>query len=261
MNGIRNFALATAALLSMVSAPAVCLAADYRGDVQVSYARLLGPGDFPDLNAAWIQGRYFFKPVTTDGLPLAEAAFLGRASSVSLAAARSESSFGVGVFRLNSQSASVGYYIPGTMFFAGVSASRNEHITALNSTIVLTDYDTNWSGVLGITPVDGLLISTVLRERGYDPNITARYVGKLPNAHYYAGSVSIVDPDQGDTSFGVDFDYYFDESFSAGVAYQDGSESLTGKVRKFFTPRFSLGGSYTSGDFVDSFNVDVAWRF
>lgn len=260
MNTIRNFALAAAGMLSMAATPAVCLAADYRAEVQGSYARLIGPGDFPDLDASWIQGRYFFSPVRTDGLPLAEAAFLGRASSVSVAAGRSESSFGVGVFRLNSQAASVGYYIPGTVFFAGVSASRYEHITALNSTTVLTDYDTRWSGVLGITPVDGLLVTTVLRERGYDPNITARYVGKLPNSHYYVGTVSVVDPDRGDTAFGAEFDYYFDDTFSAGLAYQDGSESVTARLRKFITPRFAIGGSYTD-DEANSFSVDIAWRF
>lgn len=261
MNSPRIITLAVAALLAVGAAPAVSLAADYRAELQGSYFQLIGPGDFPDLNAAFIQGRYFFKTVKTDGLPLAEAAFLGRASSVSVAASRSESSIGQSVFRLNSQFASVGYYIPGTMFFGGVSASRNEHITALNSTLVLTDYDTTWSGVLGITPVDGLLVTTEFQEHGYDPNITARYVGKLPNSHYYAGTVSVVDADRGDTAFGVEFDYYFDDTFSAGLAYQDGSESLTARMRKFITPRFSIGGSYTDDDVADSFNVDIAWRF
>ncbi len=260
MSSNRNIALAAAALLSMAAAPAA-VADDYRAELQGTYVQLLAPGDFPDLDAFYVQGRWYFAPVKTDGVPLAEAAFLGRASSVSLAAARFEGSFGVDVFHLNSQAASVGYYIPGTMFFAGVAASRSQHVTAVSSTIVQKDYDNHWSGTVGIAPLDGLLITTGFHEDGYDPNITARYVGKLPNAHYYAGSISVVDPDQGDTSFGIDFDYYFDDTFSAGVAYQDGSESLTGKVRKFFTPRFSLGGSYTSAEFSDSFEVDIAWRF
>jgi hypothetical protein len=180
---------------------------------------------------------------------------------VSAVAARFESTFGSRTLKLNAQAASVGYYIPNTMFFAGVSASRGENVTALNSTIVEKEYVTTWSGVVGIAPLDGLLITTELQEHGYDPNVTARYVGKLPNAHYYAGSVSLVDPDQGDTSFGVAFDYFFDHSLSAGLAYEEGSESMTGRVRKFFSPRFSLGGSYTTSDFSDSYNVDVAWRF
>lgn len=259
MSKLRNIAPALAVLVS-IAAPAVSRADDYRAEVQGTYARLIGPGDFPDLNAYWVQGRYFFAPVKTDGLPLAEAGFLGRASSVSALAARLESSFGGDVYHLNAQAANVSYYIPGTMFFAGVSASRNQYVSAVSSTIVQKDYDTNWSGVLGIAPLDGLLVTTTLRERGYDPNITARYVGKLPNSHHYAGAVSVVDPDRGDTTFGVEFDYYFDNTFSAGLAYQEGSESLTARMRKFITPRFSIGGSYTDDD-ADSFDVSVAWRF
>jgi Putative general bacterial porin len=257
----RNPALVWTALLSMAVGSAACLADDFRSEMRGAYSRLIGPQDFPDLDAAWLQGLWFFAPVKSDGVPLAEAAFLARASSVSAAAARSESSFGVSVFRLNSQAANVSYYIPRTRVFAGVTASRNQHVTAVSSTIVQKAYDTRWSGTLGIAPLDGLLVTTDIPEHGYDPNISARYVGKLPNSHYYAGSVRLVDPDRGDTSFGVEFDYYFDHTFSAGVAYQDASESLTGKMRKFFTPRFSLGGSYTSDEFVDSFTVDVAWRF
>jgi hypothetical protein len=36
---------------------------------------------------------------------------------------------------------------------------------------------------------------------------------------------------------------------------------VTGRLRKFITPEFSVGGSYTNDDFADSFNIDVAWRF
>jgi hypothetical protein len=261
MSKLRKNAPHLLALLSLAVAPANCLADDYRAEVQGTYSRLLGPGDFPDLDAVWVQGRWFFAPVKTDGVPLAEAGFLGRASSVSAAAARFESSFGNQEFHLNAQAASLGYYIPGTMFYAGVSASRGQNVTAVSSTVVQKEYDTRWSGVLGIAPLDGLLVTTEFQEHGYDPNITARYVGKLPNSHFYAGAVSVVDPDQGDTSFGLDFDYYFDETFSAGLGYEDASESVTGSVRKFFSTRFSLGGSYTARDFGDSFDIDVAWRF
>jgi hypothetical protein len=259
---LQKCALPLAALSSLAAAPAACLADDYRAEVRGVYSQLEGPADFPDLDAFSVQGRWYFEPVKTDGLPLAEAAFLGRASSVSVGAARSDTSFATQrVFHLNSQGASIGYYIPDTMFFAGVSASRGERITGISSTVVQKDYDTAWSGVVGVAPLDGLLVTTEFHEHGYDPNLTARYVGKLPNAHYYAGTVRLVDPDGADATFGVDFDYYFDDTFSAGLGYADGAESVTGRVRKFFSPRFSLGGSYTTNDFSDSFSVDVAWRF
>ena len=59
------------------------------------------------------------------------------------------------------------------------------------------EYDTSWFGEFGIAPLDGLLLTTSFQEGSYDANLTARYVGKLPNSHYYAGSVTIEDRDGG----------------------------------------------------------------
>ena len=67
------------------------------------------------------------------------------------------------------------------MFYAEVGANHREYITGVSSTFVLTENDTSWFGAIGIAPLDGLLITTSLREREYDPNLTARYVGhELP---------------------------------------------------------------------------------
>ena len=51
----------------------------------------LVPDGSPDVDSLGVTGTYYLEPVTTDGLPLGEAAFLGRSSFVSAAAARSES--------------------------------------------------------------------------------------------------------------------------------------------------------------------------
>src|SRR5512133_1404095 len=104
MNRTINQVLAAAALLSMAGH---CVADDYRAELQGTYSRLQGPADFPDLDAIWLQGRWFFAPVKTDGVPLAEAAFLGRASYVGALAARLEGSFGNSVFETHSQVANV----------------------------------------------------------------------------------------------------------------------------------------------------------
>ena len=68
---------------------------------------------------------------------------------------------------------------------------------------------------------------TTFPQYGYDPNITARYVGKLPNNHFYAGSVTTADTGYGETAYGLDFDYCFDDSTSVGVGFDGGGDHFT----------------------------------
>ncbi|HUQ08902.1 MAG TPA: putative porin [Steroidobacteraceae bacterium] len=250
--------LALASAIALALASTTALADDYRVEARATYTRdelpnfnIVGDPQMFSLGGAW-----YFAPVSTDGVPLAEAAYLGHASYVGAVAARFEV-YGTDLY---SQAASIGYYIPGTMFFAGVGASRDEQAIAVSSTTVLTDYRTTWFGTVGITPLDGLMITTNLRERGYDPNITARHVGKLPNGHFYAGSVNLVDPDDGDTSFGVDFDYYFDDSTSLGVGYDDGGERFELRAEKFFSGSWAAGVSAYAADGANGLGLHVTWR-
>ena len=209
--------LAPALLFAL--APAAALADDYRFEVKGAFDRHMRSNDgdsAADLDAATLAGTWYFAPVSTDNVPLAEAAFLGRASSLSASATQ----FDFLGTHLDAQGASVGYYIPGTMFYAGAGVSRDETLIGISSTTVVTEYNTNWSGTLGIAPLDGLLLTTDFQEHGYDPNITARYVGKLPNNHFYAGSVNLADNDDVGTTLGLDFDYYFDDSTSLGRGFR-----------------------------------------
>jgi hypothetical protein len=89
---------------------------------------------------------------------------------------------------------------------------------------------------LASPPLDGLLVTTDIDEDGWDPNATAKYVGKLGNQHYYAASVSVVDPDEGDLDIGVGFDYYLDHTFSVGGGYGSGSH-----IPSALAPRSSSG--------------------
>ena len=244
-------------LLVLAAAPAAALADDYRFDAQGAFDWYQPSDDFfGDADTTNLTGTWYFAPVSTTDVPLAEAAFLGRSSRVSAVLARYEL-FGE---HLNAQAASVGYYFPGTMFYASAGVQRIETLTALSSTFVQTEYDTAWFGQLGIAPLKGLLLTTSFQEDGYDPNITARYVGKLPNSHYYAGSVSLVEPDWGDTSFGLDFDYYFDHTASVGIGYADGAERWELRAQKFLSESWALGASVSTDDFGDGFGIRLTWR-
>ena len=221
---------------------------DYRGEVT-----LFGDRTEPDRNAPHLDqfaavGTYYLAPVRTDGLPLAEAAFLNRSSFAQGGAVRSE----IGDEKIDIFSASLGYYMPDTIFFGRLGVSYAD------------DFDgdqTRFFGSFGITPLDGLLLFTNFDEDGWDPNVTAKYVGKMANSHYYAITASAVDPDRGDTNVSLDFDYYLDNTFSLGAGYGSASDDFSLRARKFFTPSFAVGGHVSTGDDGDGFGASVTWRF
>ena len=221
---------------------------DYRGEVTLFGDRTEPDGDFPHLDQFAAVGSYYLSPVRTDGLPLAEAAFLNRSSFVRGAAVRSE----VGDEKIDIFSASLGYYMPDTIFFGRLGVSYAD------------DFDgdqTQFFGSFGITPLDGLLLFTNFDEDGWDPNVTAKYVGKMANAHYYSISASALDPDVGDTNVSVDFDYYLDRTFSVGAGYGSAADDFSLRAQKFFTPSFAVGAHVSTGDDGDAFGATVTWRF
>jgi hypothetical protein len=257
MDGYMTKLRSLAPALLLAVAPAAAFADDYRFEASGAFDREVPDGDSYDVNAITISGTWYFKPVSIDGVPLAEAAFLGRSNYLSAVAARYD---GFVDTDQNALAAGVGYYIPGTMFFISGGATRMEAVVAVSSTVVVKRYDTSWFGTLGIAPMDGLLIATNFREDGYDPNISARHVGKLPNGHFYTGSVSYIDPEFGDSSFGLGFDYYLDESTSLGVGYEHAGERWELRAEKFFSKSWAAGVSAHTADGSEGFGLNVTWR-
>jgi len=234
--------------LALACGGASALADDYRAEVTLLGDRTEPDGDFPHLDQFAAVGTYYLAPVRTDGLPLAEAAFLNRSSFVRGAAVRSE----IGDEKIDIFSASLGYYMPDTIFFGRLGVSYAD------------DFDgdqTNFNGSFGITPLDGLLLFTNFDEHGWDPNVTAKYVGKMANSHFYAITASAADPDEGDTNVRLDFDYYLDSTFSVGAGYGSASDDFSLRAQKFFTPSFAVGGHVNTGDDGDGFGASVTWRF
>ena len=105
------------------------------------------------------------------------------------------------------------------------------------------------------------LVSTEIDEDGWDPNATARYVGKLGNDHYYAASIGVVDPDEGDLDIGLSFDYFLDHTFSLGGGYGSGSDTFSVRAEKFFMPNFAVGGRVYTEDNGDGIGAFIKWRF
>ena len=247
MDPNRVFALS--ACLAGLLLPLGARADDYRAELNLSFDRVDFAGnDFPSVDALAVGGTWFFEPVVTDGLPLREAAFLKRSSFVGAGAVRSE----YGDEKMDAFGAGVGYYLPNTIFYGELNYTYADDFDGDQHLI---------SGALGVAPIDGLLVSTHFDEDGWDPNATAKYVGKLPNSHFYAATVSLTDPDDGDLAWGVGFDYYFDPTLSVGLSLSENSTGL--RAEKFFTSRFSVTGYVDVGDddLGDRFGARLSWRF
>jgi hypothetical protein len=243
-----TFSLCLAGVLAL---PIAAQADDYRSELTGFFERALFDGDVSpdDADLFGAQYQWYFKPVKTDGLPLAEAAFLNRSSFV--AAAITFAEFGDEDF--DALSAQVDYYLPNTMFFGRLNVAHTDDDFADDSTVV--------GGAIGITPMDGMLITTDFTEHGYDPNVTAKYVGKIANSHFYSASVGFVDPDEDDVSVSLDFDYFIDHTFSVGAGFATGSDAFDIRARKFFKNRFAVGGHIYTADGGDGFGVNASWRF
>jgi hypothetical protein len=247
---MTDFRKITPLLLCGVFACAGAQADDYRFELGAGFDRALFDGDVSDDDADIfsIGGAFYLKPVPTDGVPLPEAAFLHRSSFVAAQIARVD----VGDEEIDLLGASFGYYIPNTIFYGRIGVTKSE--------VGDTD-DTSVNGTFGVTPIDGLLVTTDFDEDGWDPNATARYVGKLGNDHYYASSISVVDPDDGGLDIGLGFDYYLDHTFSLGGGYGSGSDTFSVRAEKFFMPNFAVGGRIYTDDNGDGLGAFIKWRF
>src|SRR5690349_20367064 len=141
MDGYMTKLRSMAPVLLLALAPAA-FAEDYRLEVKGAFKRDMPESDFfDDVDQMTLSGTWYFKPVSIDGVPLSEAAFLGRSSFLSAIVARFDGFFDT---HLNAQAASIGYYIPDTMFFVGGGASRGQAVTAINSSVVQKEYFTRW---------------------------------------------------------------------------------------------------------------------
>lgn len=254
------------------------LADNYQYELTGEYANTeRGPSES---DAGALVGRYYFSPVDTENRPLAEAAFLNRASGISLAYQRTERDFffpaTTGDYaqpaveastRSDSGSLALDYYVPNTILYLGLTVSHVDYEDSMQ----YSGSDTTYGGTLGITPMDGLLISSDFHEdQDIDEewNLNARYVTEVFGSsiaieadYRYYDHVERVD------YAGVRFDYYFDNTFSVGVSHDEaistGAEDGVTSVmaRKFFTNRVSLQASYLIDSDIDSFNLGMSVRF
>lgn len=237
-------------LLTLVAATAA-QADDFRIQAQARYDKINVDDELgPDADVATLSGTFYFAPVPTEGVPTGEAAYIARSSYVNVTASHLDA----GDAEADVVQASVGYHVPGTIFFGRVGVARADF-----DVDGVSDDDTSWNGTFGIVPIPRLFFGTDFTDDGYDPNITARYVGKLANDHWWAGSINATDPDEGETDVGVEFDYYFD-SFKLGGGFNSGGDRWNARAEKGLPHGFALQGEFFTADGSDGFGIQLTWR-
>ena len=245
MRIVRNRSVQILAIAGFVTSATV-QAEDFRVQAQLAYDKIDIDGADDDVDVLSASGTFYFKPVPTDGVPVGEAAYIARSSYVDLVASNVE----FGGEDADAIAADVGIHFTNTIFFARVGVVQTD---------VSGDDDTSWNGTLGIVPIPRLFFGTDFTEDDWDPNLTARYVGKFANQHWYGASITLADPDDGDTDLGLEFDYYFD-GFKLGASYGSGSD-LFGVRAEFGLPHgFALLGRVYSDDAGDGFGLQITWR-
>ena len=178
-------------------------------------------------------GTYYFSQVSTDARPLAEAAFLGKNSSINLGYADIDSD---DFDAQDSSFVSASYYIPNSIFFTSVSYSEDEdeNDATLN---------------LGIAPIDGLLITTQHNKDAdeYNENLYAKYV-TLFNGDQALNLEGLVSKDEetDTTNYVLMGDFYFNQRFSLGAMFSDDDLGNTygARLQHFFVENASLKAEY-----------------
>lgn len=190
-----------------------------------------------------LRGTYYFSRVVNNAGPLAEAAFLGRNSSINLAYSDFDSDFD----NQDSKSAWVSYFIPNSIFFAGVEYTEEDD-----------ENDATFN--LGITPVDGLLITTQHNKEAddYNANIYAKYVMLFDDERALnIEAAAAKDEWTEENNYLLSGDFYFNRNFSIGAAFSDDDLGNTYglSAQHFFIENFSVSAEYYYQDTNDEYDA------
>lgn len=291
---MKKILVATALLASMTAANA------YQYEVNAAYENTDIDDVKSDVDAFAIGGKYYFAPVASNKAPLAEAAFLSKASNLGLAYARTSSEDNdtiLGVdYKYKTTTDTIGlageYYVPNSQLYFSAAINNTDYTTkasALGVSYSEDDSGTGYAVEVGFLPVDGLLLAigaTDMEESldpvqiaqygfisnigtaaaaGEDTAVTLRgkYVTRLGNNDVNFESKILIGEE---TAYRFAADFYLDPTLSIGASVADStfddSDAIFGvRVQKFFTPAVAVGLGYSTTDGADSFGINGTFRF
>ncbi|OAL77262.1 putative porin [Acinetobacter sp. ANC 4779] len=262
---MKKLAIASA-LLSALAVTGTANA--YQAEVGAA-AAYVDPDNGSSGSAFGVNGTYYFNPVQTRNAPLAEAAFLDRASNVNAQATFADR----GDVDDNTYGIGAEVYVPNSDFYlsGNISQNQTERYDFLGQKF---DFDTTYyAAEVGYLPAPGLLIAAGLKgydndyDDGVDPTLRAKYVTTLSNGkdiNLEAGA-AFGDLDE----YNLAADYFIDKTLSVGADYHNNDlvdQSEFGiNARKFINQQVSLEGRVGFGEIgnndYNSFGVAAKYRF
>ncbi|NHB56853.1 putative porin [Acinetobacter shaoyimingii] len=260
---MKKIAIASA-LLSALALSATAHA--YQAEVGAS-AGYVDPDNGSSGSDFGVYGTYYFNPVQTRNSPLAEAAFLDRASNVNVHANFADR----GDTDDNTYGASVEFFVPNSDFYVGAGIDQNEQKWRRNG--VKLDWDTTYyNAEVGYLPAPGLLIAAGVKgydndnDDGVDPTLRAKFITQVGgrDLNLEAGA-AFGDLDE----YNLAADYYIDKTVSVGADYYKNDLTDVSEfgisASKFFTPQISLEGRVGFGEQFDNdyntFGIAGKYRF
>lgn len=247
----------------------------YQSEINVGYEYLDFEYDSVNAHHTSLRAIHYFSPLDVTDVPLAEAAFLNRASSVSIAYQYDDYEAPAQDLENKYRSLDVNYYVPNTMFFAGAGLRQDKSegyydYGGYGSYDYETDWETDWVGRLGVAPVDGLLIWSEFYEHVKVSdywNLNAKYVKPLSSGRAFGIESSYQNAGSDVHQLHVIGDYYFSNKFSVGLGilhyeadnYED--KDILLRTRYFLTDKISLDLTYTDQNYRDTWRLGASARF
>lgn len=287
-----TLAILTALSASLISLPLLADSA-YRYENSVQYSQ----GDIDtrsiedyDYRQILLAGVTYFDTVRATRGPLAESAFLERASGFRLAYSRADTEYSYAENNWDADIeqqqdtalATVEYYIPESILFISVGALGAKHeyeseyrsLDEVQPAIkVEGSWDYAWTAGLGIAPAEGLLIwSNFYEDLDFSDfwNLNGKYVLLLQNDRAINFQISYAET-HGDyinsSAQSVSADYYFNRSTSLGAVYNAtdddivDSDSYELRGRKFFGEMTSVNISYINREDESMGVLGCSFRF
>lgn len=192
-------------------------------------------------------GAFYFDQVNTSGTPLAESAFMGRNSNVSLEYIDFDGDVTVtGAF---------------AEFFGDKNNNLYGRIGYINADADVGGSDNAIYGELGYFLSDNWLVSIATTDSdGEDPIILAtKYVAKLGGGQFFNVEANYNDESE---DFSIKGDYYFTPKTSVGLQLSDNDNFEYGLgLKHFINEQFAVGVNYESYDDGDVTGVSLTARF
>lgn len=253
--------------LGFLFATSVAYADSYRTEIGGSY--MMSSYTNLDEDTIGIHGTIHFKTVEASDAPLAEQAYLAKSNNVLLRNVIEQ--FDGPSEDVSTYLARAEFYIPQKKFYVAPFFKYDNFDSSTEKTFGVS---------LGGTPIEGLLAYTTITDDGYDLNVFAKYVSKLPNGHTYniEGGYQMAEEDEFGYQtdyFGLAGDYYIDPTLSVGGFYErtanietyvfDGIPYADGDIigirsTKYFSQVLSANGSIRTGDDGNAIRIGVDYR-